>query len=156
MRKLVLALILLTASRGMARADGLAIGLFVGEPVGLDLVVELQRNRSALDIVLGCTTVESVCDSYAHLTYLHTLGTARGRTVNVPIRLGFGGAVYGITEEDRFAFALRAPLEIGLKFRRSRLEIYGEIAFVLQLFAEGAGDDVDADIDGGIGLRVYF
>jgi hypothetical protein len=155
MRKLVLALLVLAATHSGARAEGFGIGIFVGEPLGLDLKIDLQA-RSALDIVIGATTIDDGRESYAHLTYLYTVTVARGRTVRLPIRLGLGGAVYGVTE-DAFGVAMRAPFQLGIRFRRSPLEIYGEVALVLQLLREGGGDDdVDLDVDGGIGLRVYF
>jgi hypothetical protein len=153
MRTLVLALIAVAGLHGPARAD-LGIGIFVGEPLGLDLKIDLDT-RSALDIVIGATTIEDGRESYGHLTYLFTLGVARGRSVVLPFRLGFGGAVYGVTEE-RFGLAARVPFQLGIRFRRSPLEIYGEIALRLQLFREGPGRNVDLDVDGGVGLRFYF
>jgi hypothetical protein len=154
MRKLALALLVIVAAHAPARAESIGIGLFVGEPLGFDLKIDLQR-RSALDIVVGATSIDDGRISYAHLTYLYTLGVGRGRTVRLPIRLGIGGAFYGITE-DFVGIAARVPLQLGIRFRRSPLEIYGEIAFVLQLYSEGNGDDVDPDLDGGVGLRIYF
>jgi hypothetical protein len=150
MRKLVLAFLILAVPTA-AHADGLGIGLFVGEPLGLDLKIDLQP-RSAIDIVLGATSINRGRESYGHLTYLYTLLVARGQSVRVPLRLGFGGAVYGITE-DNTGVAARVPFELGLRFRRSPLEIYGEVTFVLQLVGPG---DVQPDVDGGIGLRLYF
>jgi hypothetical protein len=155
MRKLVIALLLVVvASARPARAESIGIGLFVGEPVGLDLKIGLQH-RGALDVVIGESSINDGRVSYGHLTYLHLLTVAHGSSVNLPLRLGIGGAVYGVTEEFT-AFAARVPFELGIRFRSSPLEIYGEITFVLQLFAEGQGDDIDTDIDGGVGLRVYF
>lgn len=149
----IAALACLFGSRA-ARAD-VGIGLFVGEPLGLDLKLDLQP-RSALDLVIGATTIDRGRESYAHVTYLYTLAVARGNAVVVPLRLGIGGAVYGFTERDRLGLAARVPFELGLRFRRSPIEIYGEITFVLQLAREGARDPIDPDVDGGVGLRVYF
>ncbi|MEO8703963.1 MAG: hypothetical protein ABI867_28190 [Kofleriaceae bacterium] len=150
MRTLVLTFLVLVATQGAARAD-FGIGLFVGEPTGLDLKIDLQP-RSAIDIVLGVVSINDGGRdvSYGHLTYLYTLTVARGRTVRIPLRLGIGASLFGVTE-DNTQLAARVPFELGLRFRRSPLEIYGEIAFVLRLI-----DDVDTNIDGGIGLRLYF
>jgi hypothetical protein len=147
MRTLAIVAIVLGLS-GSARGDT-AIGVFVGEPTGLDIKLGLQ-NRGALDFVIGATSLRDGRVSYGHITYLYTLAVARGQSVNVPLRLGIGGWVAGITEDGE-AFGARVPFEIALKFRRTPLEIYGEISFVLQLV-----HDVNDDIDGGIGLRVYF
>jgi hypothetical protein len=151
MRKLLVAIVLvLGVSRpNAARAESIGLGVFLGQPTGLDIKIGLQ-GRSALDIVLGATRFDEPRASYGHLQYLVLLGVARGSSINVPFRLGIGAAVYGITE-DATSLAARLPLQIALRFRRTPLEIYGEVAFVVQLI-----DDVDTDIDGGIGVRVYF
>jgi hypothetical protein len=155
MRKLVLAVSLIVLASQPARADGLGIGIFVGEPLGLDLKVDLSR-RGALDVVIGATTIKDGRESYGHLTYLYQLALARGSSVLVPLRLGFGGYVAGLTD-DVTSLGARVPFELGIRFRRSPLEIYGEITFVLQLYTNAPGADaVDTDIDGGVGLRVYF
>ena len=148
MRILVIAIVVLGLG-GTARADPIGIGVFIGEPTGLDIKIGFQR-RSALDIVIGETSLRDGRVSYAHFTYLYTLAVARGDSVLVPLRLGIGGWAAGLTEDGE-ALGARVPFEIGLRFRRSPLEIYGEITFVLQLV-----HDVNDDIDGGIGLRVYF
>jgi hypothetical protein len=148
MRKLALAIVVLIGLHGSARAESIGLGLFVGEPTGLDLKIGLQ-GRSALDIVLGVARYDSDF-SYGHIQYLVLLGTARGQSINVPFRLGVGVAVAGLFE-DATAVAARVPFQVGLRFRRTPLEIYGEIAFVMQFI-----DDFNTDFDGGIGLRIYF
>lgn len=156
MRKLVFValLICLGSTAAPARAEGLGLGVFVGEPFGLDLKLALDR-RSSLDIVIGATSIDRGRESYGHLTYLFTLAVARGRSVLVPLRLGIGGAIYGLTEDDT-GLAARVPFEVGLRFRRSPIEIYGEIALLLQLVREGQGDDLQDDITGGLGIRFFF
>jgi hypothetical protein len=78
----------------------------------------------------------------------------QGESVTIPLRLGIGGALFGFTEND-FNLAVRVPFEVALKFRRSPLELYGEIALKLTFVREDGGDP-DLDADGGIGLRFYF
>jgi hypothetical protein len=148
MKKLVLVLGLLAAT-GSARAESIGLGAFLGQPTGLDIKIGLQ-GRSALDIVIGVNQFDDPHLSYGHIQYLALLGVARGRTVNVPFRLGVGGAVIGVTD-DNTVFAARVPFQLGLRFRRSPVEIYGEVAFVLVF-----NDDTDTDVDGGLGLRIYF
>ena len=139
-----------------ARAE-IGIGLFVGQPTGLDLKLDLQR-KTALDIVAGWKGFEDRNhDGYAHLTFLVNLGNARGRSIVVPFRLGIGGAVWdrGGDFGDDINVAVRAPFEVGIRFRRTPLEIYGEVALVLVLLDENDNED-NVDADGGVGLRVYF
>lgn len=133
-----------------ARAD-FGLGLFLGEPTGLDLKIGLGR-RSGLDLLFGVTTLRDGRSNYGHLTYLVTPLVADGDAVIVPLRLGIGGALFGTS--DDLNIAVRAPLELGLRFRSTPLEIYGEIALAL-VFVDPANDLV-LDGQGGVGLRFYF
>src|SRR5512146_1408128 len=111
MRKLLVIAALVAAAP--AHADnGLALGLLVGEPTGLDLKLGLGY-RSSLDLLFGWDTIRDGRDHYAHITYLATLARARGRTVDVPIRLGLGAAIYDDGSfNNGINLAVRAPLEI--------------------------------------------
>jgi hypothetical protein len=134
MRKLLPATLVLgiviAARPTPARAD-FGIGVFLGEPTGLDMKIGLA--------------------GYGHLTYLVTPLVGRGTSVLVPLRLGIGGAIY---DAGDLAFAFRAPFEIGLRLRRTPLEFYGEVALLLTLVSPGA--DPFADLQAGIGFRVFF
>lgn len=154
MRTLILAALVAFAAPSTARAE-IGIGLFVGEPLGIDLKIDLQP-RQALDIVIGATSIRDGGRdySYGHLTYLLTPFVGRGRTTLVPVRVGIGAALFGVVEGD-LNLAARAPLEIALLFRRTPMEIYGEIALKLTLVREYEGGDL-LDLDGGVGLRIYF
>jgi hypothetical protein len=146
----------LVAAVRPARAE-VGIGIFVGQPTGLDLKLDLQR-KTALDIVAGWKGFEDRNhDGYAHLTFLVNLGNARGSSIVVPFRLGIGGAVWdrGGDFGDDINVAVRAPFEVGIRFRRTPLEIYGEVALVLVLLDENDNED-NVDADGGVGLRIYF
>ncbi len=135
----------------------IGVGIFLGQPTGFDLKVDLQR-RSALDIVVGWEDFDDDNrDGYAHVTYLVSLGAARGRSVLVPFRLGIGGVVYGGAGDfgDELNLGVRAPAQIGLRFRRTPLELYGEVANKLTFLDDNDNDD-SIDADGGIGMRVYF
>jgi hypothetical protein len=155
MRTWIFSALAVIATPTIARAD-VGIGLFLGEPLGFDAKIDLER-RQALDIVLGVVSIRDNArdTSYGHLTYLVTPFVGRGRSVLVPLRLGIGVAMYGVAEGE-LNVAGRAPFELALMFRRTPLEIYGEIALKLSFVREGAGDDVVLDTDGGVGLRFYF
>jgi hypothetical protein len=133
-----------------ARAD-VGLGVFLGEPTGLDLKLGLGY-RSGLDIVLGFTRLSSNADGYGHVTYLVTPFIGQGDAVTVPLRVGIGGAVFG-TRND-LEVAIRAPFEIGVRLRRSPLEFYGEIALAF-VFVDPASE-LELDVQGGGGFRVYF
>jgi len=155
MRKL-LVIAALVVMGAPARADnGVALGVFVGEPTGLDLKLGLGF-RSSLDLVLGWDTIRDGRDHYAHVTYLATLVRAHGRAVDVPIRLGLGGAIYDDGSfNNGINLAVRAPLEVGFHFRNAPVELYGEVALKLTFVDEHDNNDT-VDLDGGIGFRIYF
>jgi hypothetical protein len=151
-----LALAAVAHSSSPARAE-VGLGLFIGEPFGLDVKLDLQR-RSALDFVLGATTVREGRANYGHITYLVTPIAGRGRSVLVPLRLGIGGAFYdgGGDFADEVNLAVRAPLQLGLRLRSTPLEFYGEIAIKVTFFDENDNNGDAIDLDGGIGLRVLL
>lgn len=154
MRTWIIAALLIIATPTAARAD-LGIGLFVGEPLGLDVKIDLSH-RQSLDFVFGVASIRNGERdySYGHLTYLLTPFVGHGRSVLVPLRIGIGGAVYGVVEGD-VGIAARAPLELGIMFRRTPLEIYLEIALTLSLLSSNDAE-VELGSAGGIGLRFYF
>lgn len=152
MRKLALLTVLAIAAP--AHAD-VGLGLFVGEPTGLDLKLGLSP-RSGLDILFGWDTYRDNRDHYGHLTYLLTPVIGHGESVLVPVRIGIGVAIYDDGSFDNGTnVAARVPVEIGLRFRTVPLEIYGEVA-LKATFIDPNNNDPDVDLDGGIGLRFYF
>lgn len=142
--------IVLAARATPAHAD-FGLGLFLGDPTGLDLKIGLG-NRSALDLVLGINTYRDGRVNYGHLTYLVTPLVAHGDSVLVPLRFGIGGALFGTSNDIRFA--VRAPFELALRFRRTPLEFYGELA--LALVFGTPNDSLVLDLQGGLGFRVFF
>ena len=154
-RSLVLAASLaVLVAAPVARAD-VALGVFAGEPTGLDIDLGLTR-RSSLDLLLGWTRIPDGRDHYAHVTYLVTPAIARGESVLVPLRLGIGLAVYDDGNFDNgLNLGARVPLEVALRFRRTPLEIYGEIS-VLVTFLDDNNNDPTFGLHGGLGLRFYF
>lgn len=154
MRKLLLTTVIfglvVTARATPVRAD-LGLGLFLGEPTGVDLKIGLG-NRSGLDLLFGVDTLRDGRAGYGHLTYLVTPLVAQGQSVTVPLRLGIGAALFGPGDDLRFG--VRAPFELGLRLRSAPLEIYGEIALLL-LFVDPASD-LEVDVQGGIGFRLYL
>lgn len=151
MRNLLVAVALLVAAPIAARAE-VGIGLFVGDPAGLDVKFGMGP-RSGLDLLVGWNTFRDGRTGYGHLTYLFTPFYGRGSSVIVPLRIGVGGAVYG--NEDDVNVGVRAPLEVALRFTRTPIEIYGELALLLTIIDDNDSFD-DIDLQGGVGLRFYF
>jgi hypothetical protein len=80
------------------------------------------------------------------------VGLAQDDAVTVPLRLGIGAAVFG--NRNDLDFAVRAPFELGLRLRRTPLEFYGEIALALAVI--DPQNDLELELQGGIGFRLYF
>lgn len=144
--------IVMLGTAATARADGVGLGLFVGRPTGLTVKIDLQRS-SALDLVAGVTAYNDEQRGYAHLTYQVAPFVAKGRTVLVPFRLGIGAALYGASGDVNLA--ARAPVGLALQFRRSPLELYGEVA-VRVVLVDDHRDEDKVQVDGGGGFRIYF
>jgi len=159
-RKLVIAAALVAAQASQARAE-VALGAFIGEPTGLDLKLGLAR-RSSLDILFGFYSHWNDRDgiddgTYAHVTYLVTPFVGSGSSVNVPLRLGIGGAVLGDRGryEGALTVAARFPFEVAIVFQNSPVELYGEVALKMTIIDQGP-DHPFLDLDGGAGIRFYF
>src|SRR5512140_2721366 len=151
MRRLVIVIAMVLAAR-TAHAD-IGIGGCFGDPTGIDFKFGLAP-RSGLDLLVGWREGYRHFgdDGYVHLTYLVTPLVAQGDAVIVPLRLGIGGAVFG-PDSSNIDVGVRFPLEVGLRFRRAPLEIYGEIALLIA-FIHPRYDLVEGQ--GGIGIRFYF
>jgi hypothetical protein len=158
-RKLVIIAALVFAAAPRTASAEVGVGGFFGEPTGIGVKLDLAQ-RSALDILLGWYSHYrdyGFDGAYGHLTYLVTPLVTQGRSVIVPLRIGIGAAIfddYGRFDGD-LHLAARFPFQIGLRFRRSPVEIYGEIALKLTVIDPGPNHP-SVDLDGGIGIRFYF
>ena len=158
-RKLVIiAALVFAAAPRTARAE-VGVGGFFGEPTGIDFKLDLA-SRSALDILIGWYSHYrnyGFDGAYGHVTYLVTPLVSHGRSVIVPLRLGIGAAIFDDSGRfnDDLNLAARFPLQIGLRFRRTPVELYGEVALKLTVIDED-NDHPTVDLDGGIGVRFYF
>ena len=159
-RKIALVLVLLASFGKTARAD-FGIGIFLGRPTGFDAKIGLDRN-SGLDLLLGWDTYAYYHANYGHITYLLTPVVGHGRSVIVPLRLGIGLAFFDSyyycgnrSFGCSFDVAVRAPVELGLRFRSVPLEIYGELALRVNFYRDDRYYDF-LQLDGGVGMRIYL
>jgi hypothetical protein len=133
----------------------IGIGVFIGEPLGLTLKVDLNR-RTALEVLLGESSIRHERSEYGHITALFNLFNARGSGVLIPFRLGIGGAIYDDDDnfDDDINVAARFPFEVAFRFR-APIELYFEVALLLEVIDSHDNNDL-LDVDGGIGFRFYF
>lgn len=149
------ALVLAAAVPTPAHAE-VGLGIFVGEPIGINLKVGLDR-RSSLDLLFGATSARQTRSNYGHLSYLVAPVIGHGRRVSIHLRLGLGVALFDDDRGfgDEINVAARAPVQIGWVFRRVPLEIYAEAALKLNVI--DANDDLRfLDLDAGAGVRLLF
>ena len=134
---------------------GVGIGLFVGEPLGVTIKVDLQK-KTALEILAGVDDYDDDRgrDGYAHLTFLAAPFVAKGESVVIPFRLGIGAAVYDDGGDDDVEVGIRAPFQLAFQFRSTPVEIYLELSILLELIDEDDNDDLH--LGGGLGFRIYF
>lgn len=154
LRKLAFVVVFLAAASARnARAD-VGLGLFFGEPTGLDLKIGLGP-RSGLDILAGYHEYyrRYYGGDYGHITYLLTPAVGHGDSIIVPFRVGLGLALLDDGSEfgHNLHVGVRTPLEVGIRFRSVPLEIYGELSALLVF-----QNSPFLDVDGGVGLRIYF
>lgn len=159
-RKLVLMATLLFASAPAPARAEVGIGVFFGEPTGLNFKLDLAR-KSALDILVGYYSHwdnYGFDGAYGHATYLVQPMVAQGRSVVVPLRLGIGVAIFDQSGRfnDDLNLAARVPFEVGLRFRSTPLEIYFEVALKFTFLDGAPYNHETVDLDGGIGLRFYL
>lgn len=159
-RKLVLVVTLWLASAPAPARAEVGFGVFFGEPTGIDFKLDLAP-RSALDILVGYYSHwrdYGFDGAYGHVTYLVQPMVAHGRSVIVPLRLGIGAAIFDQSGRfnDDLNLAARVPFEVGLRFRRTPLEIYFEIALKVTILDGKPYDHDEVDVDGGLGLRFYL
>ena len=157
---LIIAALVLTTSARPARAE-FGLGLFIGDPTGIDFKFDIAR-KSAIDILIGWPGEFDddyhTDGGYAHVTYLVQPLVTHGSSVIVPLRLGIGAAIYDHSSRfsDHLHLGIRVPFEVGLRFRRTPLEIYFSIALELLAFDSDDHGHDRVDIGGGIGLRFYL
>jgi len=174
---LVIALLIGGLIPGAARAGEapnhpFGFGLVVGEPTGLTAKLYLSQ-PFALQFGAGFVDNFDGEDGF-HLNVdalWHPAILARGADITLPFYIGVGGRLFDhrydyIANGMRYVdhdtrLGVRVPFGLLMDFNKVPLDLYFELAFVVDLvyFDETIGpfDNRDrAGFQGGIGLRYYF
>jgi hypothetical protein len=140
-----------------AQGSGLGLGIIIGEPTGLSLKAWIGGG-AAIDAA-AAWSFEGRDYLRFHIDYLRHFNAIDVGRGSLPFYYGIGGRI-GILEDgyrgargddDDIRFGLRIPLGITYLFGRAPLDIFLEIAPVVDLVPS-----TDVDLDGGIGMRFYF
>lgn len=135
------------------------IGLILVEPTGLTAKYYLSES-TALDFAFGeYDRFRNDDDLGAHFDFLwHPLTLATADPFIVPLYFGLGARIVDDEEEpgddDDLTIGLRAPVGVALDFNRVPIDIFVELALLIELVNDETDDDVDLDV--ALGVRYYF
>lgn len=146
---LALLIVCLGLSITSTRAEASGLGVILGEPTGICGKVQLARNHG----VQGAAAWSLSGDHEFHLQgdylyqYVAFLEENMGR---LPFYLGIGGRLKFRSNRDN-KVGVRFPLGLHTRIGRSRFDLFGELAPILDL-----APDTDFDFAAAIGVRYYF
>ena len=145
-------IVILLAASGSARAaesgvvnksGSIGAGVAFGQPIGITGKLWLSPTMAA-DAALGYHFNHNF-DMHADYL-LHTNELTPAMNGNLPLYIGLGARLLA---GDDTQFGLRFPIGISYLIGSKHLEIFAEIAPVLDL------SNIGADMDGVVGLRLY-
>jgi hypothetical protein len=157
MRRIVLVLVVVLAgSPAFAQGGSFGLGIIIGSPTGLSGKVYLDR-QNAIDFALGAAFVGGR-GLHAHVDYLwHPVMLADDAAFFLPLYFGVGARVLdhgrGRDDDDDTHLGVRVPLGILFDFKRVPMDVFAEIALVVDVINDH--DDL-IDLNAGIGARYYF
>jgi len=141
------------------------LGLMLGAPTGLSGKYFLGPD-TALDFGIGAIGYYRGHDGlHLHADFLwHPLVLAKAEPFWLPLYGGVGGRLFFFDDDldrnddrddDGVAIGVRAPVGVAMDFNNVPLDVFFEIALVLDFFV-GYRDSVDVDINPAIGVRYWF
>jgi len=143
---LLLGLTLLWCSAGWAETFG--VGVILGEPTGLSFK-QWVGDHTAIDAAAAWSFGDESA-FHVHLDYLiHTEGRADPDIGRVFFYFGIGGRLRA--EEDEGRIGARIPVGLDYEFDGSPIEVFFEIAPILDLTPE-----TELRVNGGFGVRYFF
>ena len=146
---------LLLGENAQAQSRGFGLGLILGEPTGLSAKAWLDE-QSAIDFA-AAWSLEGRNSFHLHADYLRHAYVIDVNKGSLPLYYGIGARMQLL--EDRspgddgaeVRFGLRIPLGISYLFDGAPLDVFLELAPVVELIPS-----TDVDLEGGVGIRYYF
>lgn len=151
MKKLLCTILFLGAISASAHAEdnALGLGIILGEPTGISANYKFQPNRS-VDMALAYDFDD---DFYFHSTYLfrHPKSLDLGAS-DLGWYAGIGGRFeWDDHDEDEISLGVRGSLGGSLEFKKYPVEVFAELAPVMDIVEE-----TDFDLGAALGARYYF
>lgn len=140
------------------------LGLEVGAPFGLTGKYFLESDR-ALQFGLGSIYHYRDRDGlHLYLDYLfHPVSLVSAEAFELPLYFGFGGRVWDFDHyrgryenDDALAIGLRVPIGISFDFNNVPLDIFIQLAFVLDFYTGDYYRTIYGDVNGSAGIRYWF
>jgi hypothetical protein len=139
---------------------GFGIGLMLGAPTGLSGKYFYARDK-AFDFGIGGIRYYRRRDGVQlHVDHLwHPVSLISDRAFEMPLYLGVGLRIFDFDDNDvndnGTAVGLRAPIGIAFDLNNTPIDIFFEVALVLDVFVDYR-DRYAADLNGAFGFRYYF
>ncbi len=140
------------------------LGLMLGSPSGLSGKYFLGPS-TAFDFgvgVIGCCRGRDGIHLHADFLW-HPVNLVHTEPFELPLYFGIGGRIFDYDWDrdgdryDGFAIGVRGPLGIAFDFNNVPLDIFIEIALVLDFIVDDRyDDDIFLDLDGAVGIRYWF
>ena len=131
-----------------APAGDLGVGVILGEPTGLSFK-QWVTGRTALDAAAAWSFGDESA-FHVHMDYLlHTGGPSGEDIGRMLLYLGIGGRLKA--EDDDARIGARVPLGLAYEFDESPIEVFFEVAPILDLAPE-----TELRVNGGFGIRYFF
>ena len=137
------------------------LGLMLGAPAGLSGKWFYGRS-TAFDFGVGVFRRWRDRDGLSfHFDHLwHPVSLASNESFELPLYVGIGARIIDFDDYDDgvsggTALGLRAPLGIAFDFNEVPLDIFVELALVIDTFRD-RDDDFDGDLNFAVGARYWF
>ena len=156
MNKAIWALLSLVPLNAHGRAQGLGVGVALGEPVSLSVSYRSDEKQT-VQFLQGWSFGQK--RMHMSVDYLYTISEITsddtlGLKYPVSIGVGLRGRMFGsdtVAAEERGVVGFRFPFSVGVEPESFPLEVYFEMAPVWVVAPISHGG-----FDGGIGGRVFF
>ncbi|MBN2362538.1 hypothetical protein JXL83_00225 [candidate division WOR-3 bacterium] len=154
MKKIVICSLVLIVFAGtlFGQSKRFGLGIVVGEPTGFTAKYWLSPvnslNAAIAWSVFDDNSFEAFYIHIDHVFYYYDL--FRVQSGKAPVFIGVGGRFY-FPRHDDTKIGFRIPMGLAYMFEQVPIEIYGEIAPVINIVPE-----TDVDLDGGVGFRYFF
>jgi hypothetical protein len=125
------------------------LGVILGEPTGVDLKYFVSE-RNAVEGALAWS-LSGNNEFHIQADYLyHFYDWIKVKEGLLPVFIGVGGRIEFRENADDL-FGIRVPVGLSYEFAEGMFDVFGEIVPILEL-----APDTDFDLEGAIGIRIWF